>query len=73
MLTREDLFTIVALTIVIVITLAVFSWMLINNGFFGPELPPGAKKVLKMNKSEIIGKNIDRINLQYYNSLLNGG
>lgn len=43
MLREKNLFII--LTIIIVLTLVVLSWMLVNSSLFGPELTPGAKKV----------------------------
>ncbi|ADL13209.1 hypothetical protein [Acetohalobium arabaticum] len=50
MLREKNLFII--LTIIILLTLAVLSWMLVNSSLFDPELSPGAKKVFNEYKLE---------------------
>ncbi|MBM7623580.1 hypothetical protein [Sporohalobacter salinus] len=50
MLSEKNLFAI--LTIIILLTLAVLSWMLVNSSLLEPELSPGAEKVFNEYKIE---------------------
>ena len=60
MLTEENfIFTVITLMIAVAIILFVFFWTLMNNNFFGPDIPPGAKKVFKMYTLSEDGKAIN--------------
>ncbi|KXS43670.1 MULTISPECIES: hypothetical protein [unclassified Candidatus Frackibacter] len=60
MLIEETIATAVTIALILVIALTIFSWILMNNEIFDSGLPPGAKKVFKMHKLDMAGKNTDK-------------